>query len=293
MSGQSQVTFRATLLGTGAPPPVLDRFGPSALVEAGEEKFVFDAGRGALQRLFQLGVPFSEVTGLFFTHHHSDHVVGIPDLWLTGWIRHPWGGRRVPLPVWGPTGTIDMMSHLEKAYEVDIRVRSRNYPAEGVALRAQETTEDVVYEKSGLKVTAFEVDHGSEILPAFGYRIDFAGRSAVLSEDTAFNENLIHFSQGTDLLVHEVTLMEESLRGSAQYQRITKNHTTPEQAAEVFSRVKPKLAIYTHILLFGDLETKDLIGPTRKNYSGQFEIGEDLMSIDVGEQLEVSRFKKN
>ena len=96
MSGLSQETFRVTLLGTGAPPPVLDRFDPSTLVETGEEKFVFDAGRGALQRLFQLGIPFSEVTGLFLTHHHSDHVVGIPDLWLTGWIRHPWGGRRVP-----------------------------------------------------------------------------------------------------------------------------------------------------------------------------------------------------
>ena len=185
------------------------------------------------------------------------------------------------------------MSHLEKAYEVDIRVRRRNYPAEGVTLRVQEITEGVVYERSGLKVTAFEVDHGSEILPAFGYRIDFAGRSAVLSGDTTFNENLIHFSQGTDLLVHEVTIMEKSLKGSVQYQRITKNHTSPEQAAEVLSRVKPKLAVYPHILLFGDLETKDLIGPTRKNYSGPFEIGEDLMSIDVGEQLEVSRFKKN
>jgi len=64
----------------------MDRFGPSTLVEAGAEKFLFDAGRGVLQRLFQLKIPFADISGLFLTHLHSDHVVGIPDLWLTGWI---------------------------------------------------------------------------------------------------------------------------------------------------------------------------------------------------------------
>ena len=97
--------FRVTLLGTGAPPPSLERFGPSTLVEVGAQKFIFDAGRGAMQRLHQLGIPFCDITGLFLTHHHSDHVVGFPDLWLTGWIGRPWGKRSTPLDVWGPQGT--------------------------------------------------------------------------------------------------------------------------------------------------------------------------------------------
>ena len=86
MAQTSEDTFRVTLLGTGAPPPRLDRFGPSTLVEVGAQKFIFDAGRGAMQRLHQLGVPFSAISAMFLTHHHSDHVVGFPDLWLTGWI---------------------------------------------------------------------------------------------------------------------------------------------------------------------------------------------------------------
>ena len=113
--------FKVTLLGTGTPSPVIDRFGASTLVEAGDEKFLFDCGRGAAQRLFQLRVPFNDVHRLYLTHMHSDHLVGIPDLWLTGWIF----GRKVPFEVWGPEGTRHMMSHLEQAFEADIHIRNR------------------------------------------------------------------------------------------------------------------------------------------------------------------------
>src|SRR5689334_2363960 len=105
--------FRVTLLGTGSPEPRMDRFGPSILVEAGEKKLLFDCGRGAAQRIGQRGIPFTDIDALFLTHLHSDHTVGIPDLWLTGWAR----GRKVPLEVWGPEGTKAMMTHLGEAYQ--------------------------------------------------------------------------------------------------------------------------------------------------------------------------------
>jgi ribonuclease Z len=293
MAEPSHDRFRVTLLGTGAPPPVLDRFGPSTLVEVGAEKFIFDAGRGAMQRLHQLQIPFAEITGLFLTHHHSDHVVGFTDLWLTGWIGRPWGKRRVPLKVWGPEGTRQMMEYLSKAFFVDIRARSKHYPAEGVKLEAEEIKEGVVYDKGEVKVSTFEVDHGGEQLPAFGYRIDSRGRSAVLSGDTTFNENLIEHARGTDLLIHEVTASSASgPESSEQLKRIASNHTTPEQAGEVFSRANPKLAVYNHLLLFGGARAEDLIPATRKNYSGPLEVGEDLMSIEIGEKVETHRFRK-
>src|SRR5215467_2366603 len=74
--------LKVTLLGTGNPRPSIERFGPSILVQAGKETLLFDCGRGATIRLSQAGVPFSSVTALFLTHLHSDHVVGVPDLWL-------------------------------------------------------------------------------------------------------------------------------------------------------------------------------------------------------------------
>jgi ribonuclease Z len=282
--------IRVTLLGTGAPPPVVNRFGPSLLVEAGKQKFLFDAGRGALQRLAQLGVRWQDVDGVFLTHLHSDHVVGLPDLWLTGWLVGP--GRDRPLPVRGPAGTKRMMSHLEQAFELDIRFRTQDERAapNGVAVVAQDIGEGVVLESDGLKVTAFEVDH-APVQPAFGYRVDYRGRSVVLSGDTRVSQNLIRHAQHVDLLVHEVASPASFERAGLPPERartVIEHHVTPEQAGEVFARTNPRLAVYSHIALPGATE-QDLIPPTRRTYQGPVEVGEDLMVIEVGEKIEVRR----
>ena len=282
-------TFKVTLLGTGYPRPVVERFGPSILVEAGSKKLLFDCGRGATQRLYQLEVPFSEVDALFLTHLHSDHTVGIPDLWLSGWIM----GRKVPLRVFGPEGTKAMMANLAKAYAFDIHIRrdvDEQLPARGVEVPTQDITQGVVFDNAGVKVTAFTVDHGL-VKPAFGYRVDFAGHSVVLSGDTRFSENLIQFAQGTDVLVHEVLdpVAYDSIHttfSKQQMQKVIAHHTTPEQAGTVFARVKPKLAVYSHIVPW---DARDLVAHTRKTYSGPLEVGGDLMSIEIGEKVEVHR----
>ncbi len=282
-------TFKVTLLGTGNPRPSMERFGPSILVEAGNETLIFDCGRGATQRLYQLKVPFAEVNALFLTHLHSDHTVGIPDLWLTGWIM----GRNVPLRVWGPAGTKQMMKHLAQAYEFDLHMRrdvDEKLPAQGAAVVAKDIDQGVVYENEGVKVTAFTVDHGL-VKPAFGYRVDFAGHSVVLSGDTRYSENLIRFSQGTDVLIHEVIDPEayhevNNTFTSEQRQKVITHHTLPEQAGTVFTKVKPRLAVYSHIV---PPDVPDLVPHTRKTYSGPLEVGEDLMTIEVGEKIEVHR----
>src|SRR5262249_48880176 len=81
-------------------------------------------------------------------------------------------------------------------YGCTIVARRRRYPSSGYHW-------GVVFEKGGVKITAFEVDHPT-IKPAFGYRIDRAGHSVNLSGDTRVSENLIRYAQGVDVLVHEV-----------------------------------------------------------------------------------------
>ena len=279
--------LKITLLGTGNPRPVMSRFGPSILVEAGNEKLLFDCGRGATQRLYQLNSSFPEIIALFLTHLHSDHTVGIPDLWLTGWVM----GRSTPLPVWGPEGTKAMMQHLQEAYAFDIHIRrdvDTKLPGAGAEVIARDIQEGVVYDRTGLKVTAFLVDHG-EIKPAFGYRVDYGGRSVTLSGDTRPSENLIKFAQGTDVLIHEVIDHEAfgdtvSTDTKEQRRKIIEHHTTPEQAGIIFTRVKPKLAVYSHIV---PPDVPEVIPHTRKTYAGPLEVGEDLMSIEIGDKIQV------
>ncbi len=277
-----------TLLGTGSPPPVMNRFGPATLIEAGGHRFIVDAGRGALQRLAQLTVPWQSIEGVFFTHLHSDHIVGFPDLWLTGWVL----GRDRPVRIWGPSGTKSMATHLGAAYAFDIGMRERDQglPSAGVAIDARDIGEGVALETDGVRITAFLVDHGP-IAPALGYRIDYRGRSVVISGDTRVSDNLVKHAGGVDLLLHEVaapaTLARANMSPSRQHQ-ILALHVTPEQAAEVFARTKPKLAVYTHVLQPSATEA-DVIVPTRATYAGRVELGEDLMVITIGDTVEVKR----
>ncbi|MGI8743786.1 MAG: MBL fold metallo-hydrolase [Bryobacteraceae bacterium] len=281
-------------MGTGTPTPRIDRFGPSILLEAGQEKLLFDCGRGVTQRLWQLKMPLSAPTAVFLTHLHSDHITGIPDLWLSGWLA-PLGHRAEPFRVWGPTGTQEMMANLEKAYQADIRIRTEDekLPPRGISVEAKDISQGVVYEKNGVKVTAFDVDHGAVIKPSLGYRIDYGGHSVVLSGDTRPSDNLIQFSKGADVLIHEVALAKpELLNKSEAVRRIIAHHTTPDKAGAVFARVKPKLAVYSHLVMLKDSEIgeptiSDIVALTRKTYEGPLQVGEDLMEIDIGNRIDV------
>jgi ribonuclease Z len=274
--------FIVTLLGTGGGPPVrLRRFGPSTLIQAGDQKLLFDCGRGVLFRLTQAGVPLESITRVFLTHLHSDHIVGIPDLLLTPWAS---SARKSNLEFWGPAGTSTMMNGLQQAFAFDIHIRrdvDERFPAEGIRVLSHDVHEGIVYEHGGVKVKAFLVDHGP-VKPALGYRIEYGGYSVVLSGDTRYSENLIQNSKGTDLLIHEAS-DPDAIRAhldSEKLERIRAHHITAEQLGKLFVTVKPRLAVLYHTS--GDY---NLLSKLRNEYSGPVEMGEDLMTIEIAEKI--------
>lgn len=276
----SDEIFRVTLLGTGTPRPTMERFGPSILVEAGKEILLFDVGRGSLQRLEQIGVPYSSLTGIFLTHLHSDHIVGLPDLWLSGWLV---SRRAIPLEIRGPAGTAAMVGHLAEAYSFDMAIRVQDDKAapNGGKLAATDIDEGIVLNRNDVKVTAFLVDH-SPVKPAFGFRIDYNGHALVLSGDTRKSENLVKYAHGVDVLIHEVAIAsQQQLEESALSRSVIAHHTTPSEAAEVFTEAAPKLAVYSHIVMRGAVTEREIMSITRRGYSGAVKMGQDLMAIDV------------
>ena len=301
--------LKVVILGSGTPVPhaPATQFGASVLVEAGGQPYVFDCGRGCGIRLAQVyGVRgYGRVDSLFVTHHHSDHLVGIPEVYINGRSQ----GRRKPFRVWGPAPhTGQMMRAFRAAFEGELEVRRLDggnlLPATreagqelpGLELQIKEFAEDgVVLEENGVRITAFRVIHSlhPENL-AFGYRVDYNGRSVVISGDTGPSDNLVAHARGADLLIHEVLsphsydVIRMVVRDEERLGVMSMIHTAPAAAGEIFSRVEPGLAAYYHF----DSDPADpsnvrLIDETRQTYSGPLAVGRDLMTFHVGNDVTV------
>ena len=300
-AAQDKVAMTVTLLGTGSPIPEpfahqqvspRDRMGAMTLVRAGGEVLLFDAGRGVVQRLSQAGVEAKDITEVFLSLFNSDHVTGLPDLWLTGRLKLAWGGRTTPLDVIGPHGTEAFMANIAKAYQPDLN----NRPSQPkVGLVGHDFDHDgVVFDRNGVKVTMFTVDHAAA-KPAVAYRVDYKGHSVLIAHDTRYHPNVIKYGKGVDLLVHEVLAVNPAaLKKHPGLKVIFNLHTSPEQVGEIFTQTKPKLAVLTHIVLMGSPAFKvpfpaptvqDLIKQVRQTYQGPLVAGVDLMSFEVGDKV--------
>lgn len=290
---QTEPAIKVTLLGTGTPTPNPRQFGSSILVEAGDTKLLFDCGRGCAHRLWNLGPQHLRNTShLFLTHMHSDHTVGVADLYMNGWNQ----GRRENLRVYGPAGAEAFMRHLRLAYEEDVVFRadrqvhavtrdSLDYVAMEVVDGEPLTIDDVT-------VTAIAVDH-HVIEPAFGYRVDVGEFSVVISGDTAYSENLIRHSIDADVFIHEVMspALEHYVRTTFSPEvadDIVALHTLAPDVGRVFSQSRPRLGVLTH-LDNDPTRIPELVAQIESTWSGDFVVAEDLMAIEIGESIRVIR----
>ena len=274
------------LLGTGTPRPSIERFGSATLVSAGGKYFLFDAGRGVTIRLHQAGISPNLIEDVYLTHLHSDHISGLDDLWITGWV---WQRENL-LRVSGPQGTHQFVQNLREAYAADISYRTSNVNLDNnkVQIDSHEIAEGVVYDQAGVIIKAFLVNH-KPVTPAFAYRIEFGNRVIVISGDTTYVDSMVEQAKGADVLIHEIAAASENLlKRNKRLRQVVGYHTTPEQMINLLQKSKPRFTALNHVLLFGVSE-QDVLTELRNKYQGEVVMGHDLMKIGVGNKISVEK----
>lgn len=96
------------LLGTGAMVPLPDRWLSSVLMRVDGSLVLLDCGEGTqiTWRRFHWG--FKRLDAICLTHHHADHVAGLPGLFHT--VSN--AGRTEPMHIYGPPNTIEVIKGL-------------------------------------------------------------------------------------------------------------------------------------------------------------------------------------
>ncbi|XOV89752.1 MAG: MBL fold metallo-hydrolase [Pseudomonadota bacterium] len=203
MAEDKRDQLRVFICGSSSPLPDLNRARACIAVLTDSEFFLFDTGSGSSTRLSVGRLPTNRLSGVIFTHFHSDHISDVYNINLTSWA----SGRKYPLPVYGPAGIERVVAGMNDAYELDRGYRVAHHgeallnPDHGMLVPKQIEV-GKFYENGKLSITAISVDH-SPIHPAFGYRVDYGDRSVVISGDTVISRELMKASEGVDLLLHD------------------------------------------------------------------------------------------
>ena len=102
---------------------------------------------------------------------------------------------------------------------------------------------------------------------------------------------MVKYGTGVDVMVHNVVAFSEAMHKVGAMQPVLDKLTTPEQAAQVFTKAAPRLAVFSHIVkkeLPGVAGDAAVLERTRRaGYSGPLQMGVDRMTIEVGQDINI------
>ena len=272
------------LTGTGYPKPHPDRAGPGVLVRRGDCVLQFDAGRATAMRLAALGVSCRELSAVFLTHHHSDHLMDLADLAISRWAVRDSRVPYTPLAVVAPAGPAARFAEqMLELWRDDIEVRvaqsGRGYPP-----RVNCTAFDppagptAIWSHGETSVSAVSVHH-EPVEPAVAYRVDTPDGAVVISGDTSACAEVAELAAGADVVVHEV-IRGDVLRGWG----IVGYHADSRELGRALAGSGVPLLVLTHLIPAPDSaeEERALVEEVaRGGYPGQVLVGRDLLRIEL------------
>lgn len=280
----SSLTLR--FLGTAASRPTVERNVSAIAVQRDGETMLVDCGEGTQRQMMRYGVSFA-LADIFFTHLHTDHLLGVVGLTRTLQLQ----GREEPLRLWGPPGSARALRQAV-AFGGD-RV--------GFAVEVAEVQPGVPVPRGDYAVVPFALDHAGA--SAVGYAFveeerrgrfnpDLAralgvpegplwgelhrgrpvtlddgrlveptalvgptrpGRRVVITGDTRPGAATVDAAQHADLLVHEATFAEDEAARAKET-----GHATAREAAMVARAASARRLVLTHISARYSHDTRDL-----------------------------------
>jgi ribonuclease Z len=266
------VDLSVTFLGTGGSVPSARRSTASVLVARGGERLLFDCGEGT-QRQMQRSLGLVQADEIYLTHFHADHVLGLPGLLKT----YDLTDRQVPLTVYGPAGLKELFTVLRplvgrlgfevelielepgeaiehEGYEVRPFEAAHGVRANGYALVEAERPGRFDPEAAAAagvpEGPAFAaLQRGEEVegnngtvSPDQVMGASRAGRTVVVTGDTAPSPATVMAAADAELLVHDASFAEEEVQRAAET-----GHSTVGQAAAVAAEAHVKLLALVHI----------------------------------------------
>lgn len=276
------------LTGTGYPRPHPDRAGPGVMVRCGNCVLQFDAGRGTVMRLAALGVSCRQLSALFVTHHHSDHLVALPDVALTRWIARDAHLDDAPLVVVAPEGpSARFAERLLEPWADDIAARieqtGRSTVPQVQCLPFTVTSEATeVWRDGPVRVSACAVHH-EPVQPSVAYRVDTPDGSVVISGDTRTCAEISTLAAGAEVVVHEV-IRSGVVKGSFA-STVTDYHADSVALGELMSKTDVPVLMLTHIIPApaSAADEQALVDEIREGgYRGTVIVGKDLDRYRLG-----------
>ncbi len=286
--------LHVVLCGTGSPLPDPERVGSCTAIVAGGQVVLIDVGPGSWRKAMLAGVPGHMLSAVILTHYHSDHIGDLGEALTMSWAN----GRSELLDVYGPPGVEQIVEGVNREYKLDEDYRVVHHSDAVVPRKAHDAVAHVVeiadphadalvFEKNGLKILAFPVDH-RPIVPAYGYRVEYRGRVVVISGDTVYSENVVREAKGADLLLHDAmakTLvmraaammdMQKQPRTAKMLRDILTYHASTLDAARAAAEAHVTELVLTHLV------------PTPANVGGEAPFLQGVADIFHG-KVEVAR----
>lgn len=194
-------------LGTSAALVSKNRHNTSLLVKKEADLLLIDCNGACLQMLMKQGIDYENLSHIFFTHEHIDHMCAITNLVHQIWMKTCYAKsakqekRTKPLNIYGNSAVIKLVEKLLNL--VDLPQHPDIFPIHFHDLGLEPTKAKI----GNFDVEIFPVEHGH--CNCSGVKIhNPKGKALVYSADTEICDAVTSRTDKQDVLVHECSELE-------------------------------------------------------------------------------------